>query len=181
MFGIYHKLKDWFLLNYLTLYHFQGIVDQYRVYYDRDKFARIYQNVGRYCLFQYRLLFPSKNTLMPISSIAMKQYSVQIDRYPAHLCFLKYFFLLWSIRSFSVIFFKFTTKTEARRVWIGTEFLKKDSVYIEACVLCWSCISYLFFQFTLTTSILDYKFMAIFSMSIKNSTKLHPSRFGELP
>lgn len=166
--------------QFYTLYYHQELVDRYGVYYDRNRFRRLYQHLQEgYCLFQYRKLVGASQELNPIPVL---EYPLRI---PANFKFhkiLRYFFLLFTLRCVAVVLrLPAFTRTENRRILIGTELLKGASRYIETSYGFWSIITLLYLKFTLTGNILDYRFLALFRMSTggKNSRKFHkPAAFG---
>lgn len=165
-----------FLLNiYVTLHYFEQYVHQYRIYFRRDKFHRVYHDLDQYCLFQFRRLNPDESLLHR----HQVNYPLHIPTNVWHLQLSKYFFLLYTVRSFAIACFPVVRSTRSWRVLIGTEFLKNDSIYVETAVFFWSCICYLFLRFTLTSSLMNYKFMALFRMSTKKTNYFRPTLFGK--
>lgn len=172
-FAMSSKVVRFFLYNYYTLYYFQEYVVRYYVHYDRNCFRRIYENFQRYSLYEYRELYPYKQ-----HSKRYLNYPLYINSRPLHLLFQKKFFLFYAIRCFAVAFIKWTTDSEQKRIRIGTEFLQKESFFVETTFLFWSIIGVLYLQFSLSNSILDYKFMAILQISPKRPEYLRPSALG---
>ena len=168
------KIIHCFINNYYTLYYFQEIVQQYGVHYDRKRYRRIYQNFDKFCLFQYRELFPYKK-----HAKRHLNYPLYINNKPRHLCFQQYFFLFYALRCFSIAFIKATTSSEWRRIWIGTEFIKKESIFLETTFMFWSLIGFLYFKCSLTNILLDYKFLAILRLSPKRPEYFRPSEFSK--
>lgn len=168
------KVAQFFLSNYYTLYYFQEFVERYYVHYDRNHFRRIYESFQEnFALFEYRELYPYKQ-----HSKRYLNYPLYINSHPLHLRFQKYFFLLYAIRCFVISSIKWTTDSEQKRIWIGTEFFKKEGFFIETTFLFWSIIGVLYLQFSLSKSILDYKFIAVLRISPKRPEYLQPSALG---
>lgn len=164
-----------FFLNYASLYAFSEIIDKYRIYYDRNNFRRLQENLPKYRLTQYRLLYgDSYQNLRP------PDYPVSVAEIKngKHLRYVKYFLLFYLLRCLAICFLKPATSTRTRRIYLGTEMFKADSFYLETSFLIWSTISVLYLQFTLSNSVLDYKFLALFRMSATNLQYLPPKAFG---
>ena len=167
------KWVRFFLYNYYPLYYHQELVATYRIHYDRYQFRRIYENVSRYCLFQYRKLFPFKQ-----HSKRYRNYPLVIDNVPTILLIHKYFFLFMVIRCASIICIKSATDTETKRIWLGTEFFKRERLFIEPTFLFCSIIGVLYMHYSLTNSLLDYKFLAVLWISPKRPEYLRHWHLG---
>lgn len=168
------NIVDFLLSNYFTLYYYQKITDQYRIYYDRDKFRRTFQylHLG-YSLRQYRALYPQ--------DLAIKRtlpYPVNINNRPLHHQILTYFFLFYACRCLAISLFSSLTDTVEKRILLGVELYGKDFWYVETSFFFWSSIGYLFLRYAFSTSPLDYKFLALNRVSEQNENFLYPSLFG---
>ena len=129
--------------------------------------------MDKYCLFQYRKLYPKDYPLRRECDFPTK-----VSNKPLHLFLLKYFFLFYVIRCFGIVFIGPIVDTERKRIYLGAELFKADYIYMETTFLIWSSISYLYLQFSFTDCSLDYKFLAIFRMSDWNLDYLQPKHFG---
>lgn len=170
----FKKIFDFLLSHYFTLYYYQKIVDQYQIYYDRNKFRKTFQylEVG-YQLFQYRSLHSNE-----LSIKRTLPYPVYINNHPLHHRVLTVFFFLYVLRGSVICFFKTFTDTRAKRILIGTELFWPDSFYIECSFILWSTISFLFLRFGFSQSPLEYKFLALYRVSEQNENFLVPKLFG---
>lgn len=170
---IFNKLKRFILTNYVTLYYFQEIIDEFKIYYDRKKFLRLHQNLSKYCLYNYRSLHYQDYQIL-----RKPDYPIKVNKNIRHLRVLKYFSFFYMMRCFCICYFKPVANTQIKRIYLGTEMFKNDSYYLETSFLFWSTISFLYLQFALTPHTLDYKFLAIFHMSVNDLDYLPPSKFG---
>ena len=171
------KVVRFLLRNYYTLHYFEELVVQYGVHYDRRHFRRIYETFPVYCLFQYRSLYPGKQ-----HSKRYLNYPLTIQSHPAHLRFQSLFFLFFAARCFAISCIGWATDTEWKRIAIGTEFIAKEGgFFIETTFFLWSAIAVLYFRFSLTSSILDYKCLAVLRISPKRPEYLLPSALGKIP
>ena len=172
---VFQKIKHFFVLNYFTLFYYKEIVDRYRIHYDRNKFRRLYDYLENYPLFHFRDVFPAEYALRRGAGV---DFPVEVQR-PIHLNIIRFFFFFYVVRSFVVAYIPATVNTLQKRVLAGVELYRNDYFYLETTFLFWSSISFLFLHF-LPTRVLDYKFLAIFSMSENNLDFLPPSAFGLL-
>ncbi len=155
MFGYY------FILFYFPLYHFQLVVQQFNIHYDRNEFLQVYYYLNKkYYLEQYKKLNPT---------IKQPNFPLKINSKPLHLKLQKYFSLFYLIRASSIAFIKPVMNSSRQiRVWIGEEFVNGESFYFETTFVFWCSIFYYFLQFSLTDNVLDYRFCAIFTMTNNN-------------
>src|SRR5699024_2816236 len=136
------KRKRLFLRSYFTLYYFQELIDEYKIYYDRNRFRRIHEHLPKYCLTQYRQLYPDD-----YSVLRKADFPLQLNPNPKHLRYMKYYLLVYLIRCLAICFVKPAANTRQKRILLGTEMFKGDSFYLEMSFLFWSSISYLYLQF----------------------------------
>ncbi len=167
------KIRRFVALNYFTLYYYQEIVDRYKIFYDRNKYRRLYQYVGQYLLLEYRKVAGPEYALRRPAD-----YPTRINSQPSHLRFIRLLFLFYVLRCFSIAFIRPVANTEQKRILLGTELFKADYFYMEVTFLFRSSISYFYLQFSFTDCLLDYKFLAIFCMSENNMNNLSPAHFG---
>lgn len=153
-----------------TLQYFSECIEQHQIYHDGRVFGRIHENLQRYCLFQYRKLYPEG----PIPPT----YPLHITKRTVHIQFLIYLFWLLLVRSFVIVFVRPCVDTRAKRILLGAEMWADARIYVETTFLLWNIILYCFVKFTLTTCTLDYKFLAIFRMCHQPTHYLHYSSFG---
>lgn len=170
----FKKYYDFLLSNYFTLYHYQKIINQYKIYYDRNKFRKTYQYLeSGFQLFQYRILHSSE--------LLVKQtlpYPVYINNHPLHHRVLAAFFFIYAIRCTLICFWKPFADTRMKRILIGTELFWPDYFYVECSFIFWSVICYLFLRFGFSRSPLNYKFLALYRVSEQNENFLVPKLFG---
>lgn len=167
------KIRRFLALNYFTLYYYQEIIDQYLIYYDRNRYRRLFQYVDKYLLLSYRKVAGPEYALRRPAN-----YPTKINSSPVHLLFIRLLMLFQVVRCFSIAFIRPVANTEAKRIYLGTELFKADYFFMEVTFLFWSSISYLYLQFSFSDSPLDYKFLALFRMSEQNTNYLSPVRFG---
>ncbi|KAH9402368.1 hypothetical protein TYRP_016427 [Tyrophagus putrescentiae] len=77
------KIRRFVALNYFTLYYYQEIVDRYKIFYDRNKYRRLYQYVGQYLLLEYRKVAGPEYALRRPAD-----YPTRINSQPSHLLLL---------------------------------------------------------------------------------------------
>lgn len=159
-----------------TLYYHQQYADQYHIYYDRDRFRRLYQYLDQYCLFQYRRQSNHQDQLRK----RLLGYPFVIPDHFYYLRFLLYFFLFFIFRCFAIVFIPAFTATREIRILVGTESFGSASSAIETCFLLWSSIAVLSIKYAFTDQLLDYKFMAVFRMTPNNPKYYRPSDFGKV-
>lgn len=165
---IYQKFKRFLTLNYFTLYYYQEIIVQYRIYYDRQKFGCLFESLEKYPLLNFRHTFPSNYVLCRGAGV---DFPVKVPL-PVHLRIIRSFFLFYVLRCFAVAFIPVVANTSQKRVLVGAELYKNDYFYLETTFLFWSSIS-LFYLSQLSTRVLDYKFLAIFSMSVPGGSTVN--------
>jgi len=175
--------------NYYTLHHYQLLVDQHRIYYDRTRCGRRHHLARHYKLHYYRKLATYetssghvRESISPIG--AQLDYPLYLEKpiLPWTLRFQKYFFLFYALRCLSVGFIKLLTDAQWKRIWIGTEFLgPRERFYIETTFFFWSSIGFLYYTFSISDCLLDYKFLALQRISPKRPEYLDPAMLGLSP
>ncbi len=169
---------------YLPLLYFQEQVNYYHVHYNVELFGKIPRYLSRYQLLQYRKIHPAEVYRREVPFVLnFSQNRFRVAKCPAHIRLVKYFFVAYLVRSAAalVVRFKGGEKEGNRelRIWLGHEVMGADGLYIETTFLMWGVISLLFVCFTLSDCLLDYKFLALNSMTTKPGSPFHPQReFG---
>ncbi|KAI2800479.1 hypothetical protein BLOT_011863 [Blomia tropicalis] len=149
-----NKIRYSLLSSYISLYYYQDLIDKYNIIYDRTVINHIEYNLRHYQLIQYRKLYPTS-------------YSKDVETFPDYvqiplqLICIKYFILFWLIRCFSIVFIKSLSATLKMQILVGTVFFENDSQTVEMTLLIWSIVCINFFQFTLTNTLTDYKFLSL--------------------
>lgn len=154
-----------------TLHYFQQVVSRYGVHYDPHKYGRVHQTWDRFCLFQYRQLYPEKPK--------RANFPLYISKGTTQLQMLIWFFGFYLLRGIVILYVKRATDTKKARILVGTEMWQSASTYFETTLLLWSIMIFGYLKFSLTTSLLDYKFLAILSMSDSTASQYHMSLFGK--
>jgi len=169
------NVRSFLLAQFFTLYYHQELVDRYRIYYDRNQFRRIFQYLEQhYLLCQYRRVYS-----LPKVGERFLGYPLVIRNHFWYLKFLSVFFAFFAVRCGFIVLMPSLTKSFEIRIWLGTEQFKAARLYIETAFLFWSSISVLFLRFSLTDQMLDYKFMAVYRMSLVDRNYHKPKDFGK--
>ncbi len=163
---------------YLPLLYFQELVDYHRVHYNVELFGKIPQYLERFQLHHYRKVHISEvhKTVAVINSIRLNCFKV--SKCPAHIRIVKYFFTLYLARSVAALVIRLKGLASRQvMIWLGHEVMGADGLYIETTFLMWGVVSFLFITLTLTDNLLDYKFLALNSMTSENCGRpFHPVR-----
>ena len=120
---------------YCPTYYFQKLVDQHQMHFDPNQKSR-------------------KQSL-----------KYRINKNPLHISAPKFFVLAYFFRCFAVVLVSPATDSREKRILLGTEAAGPEYRYLEATFLFWSLITLLFLQFTLSSDLRRYKWMALFRMS----------------
>lgn len=167
---------------YLPLQHFQDEVDRTGVHFNRQKFGKLQRYTLQYQLPCYRALHKKES-----SSEAQQTNSITpsftVQHYPAHLKWAQLFLLLYSLRCALALVGQRLHASREVKIWLGDELTGTDGFELETTFLLWGVVCVLFLHFTLTSNLLDYQFMALFSMtgdskSSPSNRKLHYSAFN---
>lgn len=105
----------------------------------------------------------------------LKPYRINCS--PPHIRFTKYFCLFYIIRCSFIVFSPLARNSLQTRILLGAEIAGADSPYIEMTFLVWAIIGYLFLHCTLSSNLLDYKFLALLRIttnSCRNGEFVHP-------
>lgn len=165
------SIRDYVLHQLFILWHFERQVSAHGMYFDRRHFGEVHRSIEQYCLFQYRRLYP-QGVSHP------RTYPLTVSKSTFHIRFVLCYYAFFLIRGLVVISLKFLTSSHARRVLLGTEMWGYARVYVETNFVLWDIFLVCFVQFSLTTSLLDYKFLSLFRMSSRVSDGLHHVLFG---
>lgn len=131
------------------------------------------QYLQEYCLFQYREVCRDRNAEVT-SPFQSNNLSVKLSK---QVLVVKYFFFFFLLRCFSLAFISSTRDSPIKRVSLGTEVWKSEGGIFEVLFIFECVIGYLFLQFSFTTNLLHYKFLAVFHMQ-ENGSHFSYTLFG---
>lgn len=163
---------------YIPLFYFQERVNFYKLYYNVKKFGKTLRYFQKYQLLQYRKIHHSEIIQKEKHSQNFLQTYLDIPKIPTHIQVVKYFFAAYAVRSIASLVARFKGGSRELKIWLGHEMMGPDGAYIETTFLMWGIVSLLFTTFTISDCLLDYKFLALNSMSA-DGRFFHPKRdFG---
>lgn len=169
---IFTHLKPFLRYHFVPMYYFQEYIDNHLVYYSPLQFPRIFDNIDKYQLNEFRKLHPRPDPPNFPLIITKKSFCIQFPTFN---------FLMFLLRALAIVSFKWTTDSEAKRIFLGTEMFKTDYIYYETTFILWSIIGFGFYKFALSSRTLDYKFLSILRMTNiteNKNTYVHFESFG---
>lgn len=169
---IFTHLKPFLRYHFVPLYYFQEHIDTHLIHFSPSQFPRLLDNVNKYQLNEFKKLYPWPNQPNFPLTITKKSFCIQFPLFN---------FLIFLLRALAIVSFKWTTNSEFKRIFLGTEMFKADYIYYETTFILWSIIGFGFYKFALSSHILDYKFLAILRMTNINENKniyVHFKFFG---
>lgn len=181
---------------YLPLQYFQDEVDRQGIYYNRKSFGRLQRYLSTYQIPSYRALHREEAQNLEETNITGSTVTGStenptntfiVQKYPPQLKWAQIFLHVYSLRcALALVGQKYHVSKEVK-VWLGDELTGADGFELETTFLLWGIVCVLFLHFTLSSDLLDYKFMALYSMTETSKSRstlktsgspIHFSSFG---
>lgn len=169
---IFTHLKPFLRYHFVPLYYFQEFIDNHLVHYSPSQFPRIFDNIDKYQLNEFKKLYPMPDPPNFPLTITKNNFCIQFPTFN---------FLIFLLRALAIVSIKWTIDSKTKRIFLGTEMFKNDYIYYETTFILWSIIGFGFYKFALSSRTLDYKFLAVLRMTniIENkNTYVHFESFG---